>query len=182
MKLFKPFRAFTVVLFVLLLASAYVFHNSESKIGTYIPTDGHILYIYEQLAINSGQQDIPPLIILDSPIINAWTDGNTITMTTSMLRTFENDDELALVLAHEMAHAINKDPSRGYDDVNSNDTEAHADKLGAFIMMRAGFDECRGKEIFKIFKRLFGDTANPVGHPDFAYRYDQLDLPQCHVL
>ncbi len=182
MKLFKPLRAFTVVLFVLLLLSVHVFNNKQYTMGSYVPTDDHILSIYQQLAINSGQQDIPPLIILDSTIINAWTDGTTITLTTGILKIFENDDELAMVLAHEMAHAINKDPQRTDGAVLPNDVEAHADKLGAYIMMRAGFDECKGKEVFAVFKRLFGDTSHPQGHPDFAYRYDQLNLPQCHVL
>lgn len=145
-------------------------------------TEQQVVQIYERLARNSGEQGFPALTILDSPVINAWTDGINITITTGILKVFQNDDELALVLAHEMGHYMNHDPQRGYGDITSNDTEAHADKMGAYIMMRAGFDECKGKEIMHVFKHLFGDTANPMGHPDFAYRYDQLDLPLCHKL
>lgn len=37
--------------------------------------------------------------------VNAWTDGYSVWMTRGMLRFVRNDDELAIVLAHEMAHA-----------------------------------------------------------------------------
>ncbi len=183
MELYKPIRFFTFILVLLLVISSCIFYiggHKKQDVSKKVNI-AHIQQIYDRLAVNSGQQDIPPLIVLDVPVVNAWTDGAAVTFTTGILAVMENDDEIAMVLAHEMAHAINHDPSRGYADVNSNDTEAHADKMGAFIMMRAGFNECRGKEVFRVFKRLFGDTANPTGHPDFAYRFDQLDLPMCHV-
>jgi predicted Zn-dependent protease len=45
----------------------------------------------------------------DGPIhpdsVNAWTDGSRIWITRGMIRFLRNDDELALVLAHELAHA-----------------------------------------------------------------------------
>lgn len=36
---------------------------------------------------------------------NAWTDGKGVWITRGMLRFLKNDDELAIVLAHEMVHA-----------------------------------------------------------------------------
>ncbi len=177
MKLYKPFRLLTLILFVVALASINLLNNNLNR--QKVVDSSHVSAIYSRLAVNSGHQDIPPLLILDSEIANAWTDGQIIVITTSMLNMFENDDQLAMVLAHEIAHFINKDVGRSDGEVLPNDIEAHADKLGAFIMMRAGFDECKGKEVFKVFKREFGDTATPVGHPDFAYRHDQLNLPMC---
>lgn len=38
-------------------------------------------------------------------IVNAWTDGEGVWITRGMTRFLQNDDELAVVLAHEMAHA-----------------------------------------------------------------------------
>ncbi len=173
--MFKAFLILAMATSLVLLQLTYKIGYNQPK----VVSNAHIIDIYEKLAANSGQQDIPPLIILDSPEVNAWTNGTTVNFTTGILAVMENDDEIALVLAHEMAHAINHDPERVDQEVTPNNTEAHADKMGAYIMMRAGFDECKGKEIFKVFKKLFGDTADPVGHPDFAYRYDQLDLPMC---
>ncbi len=139
----------------------------------------HVQNVYDQLAINAGQQDVPPLVILDDEQINAWTDGKQVVLTTGILKVLENDDEMALVMAHEIAHAINHDIM--HDDIDQSTIEAHADKLGAFIMMRAGFDICKGNQVFAVFKRLFGDTSVAQDHPNFAYRLDQLDLPQCHL-
>jgi predicted Zn-dependent protease len=38
-------------------------------------------------------------------LVNAWTDGETVAITRGMMRFLKSDDELAIVLAHEMAHA-----------------------------------------------------------------------------
>src|SRR5919108_1194103 len=37
--------------------------------------------------------------------VNAWTDGESVWVTRGMMRFVKNDDELAVVVAHEMAHA-----------------------------------------------------------------------------
>lgn len=37
--------------------------------------------------------------------VNAWTDGSSVWISRGMMRFLKNDDELAIVLAHEMAHA-----------------------------------------------------------------------------
>lgn len=37
--------------------------------------------------------------------VNAWTDGESVWITRGMMRFLKNDGELAIVLAHEMAHA-----------------------------------------------------------------------------
>jgi predicted Zn-dependent protease len=37
--------------------------------------------------------------------VNAWTDGESVSITRGMMRFVKNDDELAIVVAHEMAHA-----------------------------------------------------------------------------
>ncbi|HWP59878.1 MAG TPA: M48 family metallopeptidase [Candidatus Acidoferrales bacterium] len=44
------------------------------------------------------------LIYLDSP--NAFSDGDSIGITTAMMRALRDDDELAFVLAHEIAHNV----------------------------------------------------------------------------
>jgi predicted Zn-dependent protease len=42
---------------------------------------------------------------LDADAVSAWTDGESVWITRGMMRFLKSDDELALVLAHEMAHA-----------------------------------------------------------------------------
>jgi predicted Zn-dependent protease len=41
---------------------------------------------------------------MDPASINAFTDGKNVFVTEGMVRFLKNDDELALILAHEMAH------------------------------------------------------------------------------
>ena len=45
--------------------------------------------------------------------VNAFADGNTIAVTTGMLRFVKSDDELAVVLGHELAHNILAHPTKG---------------------------------------------------------------------
>lgn len=136
--------------------------------------------VFNKLAKSTGAPDIiEPLQILDSDEVNAWTDGKNITITTGLMKHIENNDELALVLAHEMGHVLNGDVTRGDQPMDPRVIEANADKMGAFIMMRAGFDVCKGKQIFKVFEEIYGDSAIPSDHPDDAFRLDQLNLPQC---
>jgi predicted Zn-dependent protease len=42
---------------------------------------------------------------VNADAVNAWTDGESVWITRGMMRFLKNDDELAVVLAHEMAHA-----------------------------------------------------------------------------
>jgi predicted Zn-dependent protease len=42
---------------------------------------------------------------IDADAVNAWTDGEGVWVSRGMIRFLKSDDELALVLAHEMAHA-----------------------------------------------------------------------------
>lgn len=170
----RRIRLFVVIVFVLLVSSGvslYLDHRPTRA------SDAQVVSIYERLSHNSGQ-DVPPLIILQSPIVNAWTDGSSVVITTSMLEVMQNEDQIAMVLGHEIAHAINNDVL--HDDQEQSIVEAHADKLGAFIMMRAGFDICKGKDFFTRMKDLYGDTAASQDHPSFAFRHDQLNLPQCN--
>ena len=47
-----------------------------------------------------------PLALLRRDELNAYADGTNVYFTMGMLRFVENDDELALILSHEMAHNI----------------------------------------------------------------------------
>lgn len=170
-----------VVALVGVIAIFFLQPTDKERIKYTIFTYKEVNQVYEHIILNSGQSQRPPFHIVENMgVINAWTDGASITITTGMLHLFHNKHELAMVLGHEVAHFIAHDIYHG--DLLQEDIEANADKLGAFIMMRAGYDPCKGKEIMHTFKCLFGDFAAPVDHPSNAYRYDQLDLPMCHTI
>lgn len=81
-----------------------------------------------------------------------------------------NKDELALVLGHEIGHSKMWYYSRIYS--NNHINEFAADWLGFEYMKRAGFDQCKGREIFKKFS-----PGVSFSHPDPKDRYN--NLPGC---
>lgn len=180
MNLFKNEKIRKTILTILFVSSLSFYINLELNSEKVHIEKLQVQRVYNKLALVSGTQKMVPLVVLQSPIINAWTDGFNITITTGMLKLIKNNHELAMVLGHEMAHVLAGDTTRDGQPIDPNFIEANADKLGAYIMMRAGYDPCIGKEIMRTFKDKFGDDASAQGHPGNAYRLDQLDLPQCH--
>ncbi len=140
----------------------------------------HIQDIYSQVIVATGQtQDALPLEISDNPTVNAYNDGTRIVIFQGLINYTKSDDEIALVLGHEIAHGT----LHHLKELNTNDVnkvaelEANADKMGAVYMMKAGYNVCKGREFFH---RLLQSYGNALGqnHPDFSYRYDELNV-QC---
>ena len=108
------------------------------------------------------------VLVSNSDAINAYADGQRIAITRGMLRFVENDRELALVIAHELAHnamehirsqqqnywmgsvvdiiaGVYGVPTGGLfgnlaSRAYSPEFEAEADYVGLYIMARAGID------------------------------------------
>lgn len=92
---------------------------------------------------------------------NAFADGRHVLLTTGLVTRLQNDDELAFVVAHEIAHNIlhhamimRGDGVRhglgrtlGRSGRIVRKTEHAADTLGGEIMIDAGFDPVRGAAI-----------------------------------
>jgi predicted Zn-dependent protease len=87
--------------------------------------------------------------------VNAFASGSTVIMTTALLDFLKSDDELAVVLGHEMSHNILKHPDlldeqgvpgkgilRGIGKNASRvwKTEEEADRFGIKLVWRAGYD------------------------------------------
>jgi Zn-dependent protease with chaperone function len=85
---------------------------------------------------------------------SAFADGRYAIMTTKMLGFIENDDELAVVMAHEIAHNLLGHPARlkeekvphgilrnfGKNAARVRATEEEADKLGMKLLWAAGYN------------------------------------------
>ena len=144
---------------------------------------------------NGVEQDIPvipvlscsyPVHLVHSDSVNAWADGNAVYITSGMLRFVENDDELALIIGHELAHntrnhmaskrgnillgALIGAAISGVSGVNvtdigtqagaaafSQEFEAEADYVGVYHAARAGFDVTKAADLW----RRIG-TSNPA--------------------
>ncbi len=140
--------------------------------------DKFIYDMYQQIVTQTGQmQDVLPFNIVESQEINAYNDGKRIVMFRGLINSAKSWDEIALVLGHEVAHGmlghLGKLSSQDPHEITV--LEANADKMGAVYMMKAGFNVCVGREIYKRWKTELGNHQN-TDHPDYSYRYDELNI------
>lgn len=137
-----------------------------------------IRQIYAKLWAQTGQiKDKLPLVIEKNNQENAYNDGTKIVIFTGMIDTAKSDDEIALILGHEIAHGNLWHLKMGLKiltDEQLSELEANADKMGAVYMMKAGYDVCAGREMFKRWQKQ-GDYVS-ADHPNHAYRYAELNI------
>lgn len=121
-----------------------------------------------------------------SPEIEAKADGRNLSVTTALLDYVSSDNELALAIAHEMAHnalghrallaaqGVRRGIFGSYGRNSSArllEAERAADRLGYYLMARGGFDPA----VAPLFwERLYQGPANsrhaPGTHPDARAR------------
>jgi hypothetical protein len=81
----------------------------------------------------------PAHVVFDE-YVNGHTDGRAVWITSELMRTVDDDVNLALIVAHEMAHAM-----AGHLELNPSDEarkvlELQADSMALVMLSRAGFD------------------------------------------
>lgn len=122
--------------------------------------------------------------------LNARADGSSVHISSALARFAATDDELAVILAHELAHNVlehrdvldREAPARrvfgnlAVSPGRLERVEREADRVGLYLMARAGF----AYEIAPAFWRRFGEANWRVrwaqwGHPSAAVRARQLD-------
>jgi hypothetical protein len=141
------------------------------------------------------------VLYADEP--NALTAVKDISVTTGLLRFFENDDDLALILGHELAHAIMRHTE---EKVNRNqlnavlgllgvlsgryrsipvvdpypkEKEKEADYLGLYLAAAAGFDVSHAADVHRSWAAQNPTKLNASmwsTHPSFPERAVLLDL------
>lgn len=113
--------------------------------------------------------DIPAKVIFSSDI-NGHTDGREILMTSALMQSVPDDTNLALVIAHEMAHVI-----AGHAELApSQDLELEADRMALVLMARAGYDIDAAVDYWKSATHPHegGDKAES-SHPTTRARYKE---------
>lgn len=144
--------------------------------------DSNLTNIYNRIIIHTGRaNEIPPLYMIGNTwsawVPNAMATERGIYFTYAELSYAKNDDELALIMAHEMSHVLLGHISHPYLPFSALQ-EAQADQLGAFLMMRAGYDVCKGRLYWLRYRETEGDEI--VGsHPNGSTRFHQLKMPWC---
>lgn len=111
--------------------------------------------------------------------LNARADGRRLFISTALAGFAESDDELAVILGHELAHHVLR--HRRWNDAGGaarqtndeartaeggeGDGERQADRVGLFLMARAGFDPA----VAAPFWRRFGESNWRVRHPQLGH-------------
>ena len=134
--------------------------------------------------------------LLPSARIHAKADGTHLSITTALVDYVANDDELALVIAHEMAHnALGHRAqfeaqgvrrglfgSYGANAVKVREAERQADRFGYFLMARAGFNAGVAQTFWT---RLYAGPArgdsDVTTHPDLRMRLDDAAKAQGEI-
>lgn len=126
-----------------------------------------------------------------STAINAFANGRHITVTTGMMDFTQSDDELALILGHELAHntmghirkVVGNFILSGFATRYTRPFELESDYVGLYYMVRAGFDP---DEVEAFWRRLADVDPRSVNraktHPTFPNRYLRLAAAREEVL
>lgn len=107
--------------------------------------------------------------IVDSARYNAWAKAGRISLTSRLVNR-SSDDELAFVIAHEMAHVI-LDHSG-----SSRKNELAADYWAAKLMFRSGFDANAASHVLARlqFRRVLGFPFSLLSHPSQSRRMESV--------
>ena len=89
--------------------------------------------------------------------LDAYTDTREIAVTSALIDFAENDDELALIVGHELAHVI-RQGQPGAPMAGTSGVEADADMLGAALAHCAGYDSARGAAFWPRYRQQDADA------------------------
>ena len=111
------------------------------------------------------------LRLRSSSVINAYADGRNITFTTGMIDFVKSDEELAMIVGHEMAHntkghirkIVTNVVLTGYSKRYTRPFESEADYVGLYYMARAGYN-IDGVEDF-------WDRLSKIGNPKYIAKH-----------
>ena len=119
------------------------------------------------------------VMVENSPVWNAYAtktwDHNKFIILNEGLINDVNDDELALVLAHEYAHHLLDHVEslmvhRDRVGFNPKYAEKMADFLGYYISVTAGYDKCAGYNLWSRKTEESGDYILGESHPSGSQR------------
>ncbi|NLR69401.1 M48 family metalloprotease [Novosphingobium sp. ERN07] len=106
--------------------------------------------------------------------IDAHSDARNVSISTGLVTLSANDDELAMVAGHEMAHIIHRD-RRGGGIGKRRRMEDAADSLGLQLLHCAGYHASAGVMLFdRLRKRDWLGFLRAPTHRSFAKRVERL--------
>jgi hypothetical protein len=112
--------------------------------------------------------DISAKVVFSNDI-NGHTDGIDVLITSALMRSVPDDTNLALVIAHEMAHVI----AGHVGQLPTQDIELEADRMALVLMARAGYDIDAAVRYWEINEHPHdGGSAAQSSHPSTRARYE----------
>lgn len=107
---------------------------------------------------------------------NGHTDGKQIIITSELMKTVPDDVNLALIIAHEMAHAI-----KGHHRKEKN-LELTADSMALIMLARAGYDIDRAINYWRDAIHPHADyQTTSKTHPSISERYENFRKEQARI-
>ncbi len=125
-----------------------------------------------------------------TPTINAYATGKTIIVTSGMMKFVKNDEELAAIVGHELAHNELKHIRKtltnlvlsGFATRYTRAFESEADYVGLYYTARAGYDIDGVEDIWRRLSRLsLRPIARAKTHPTFPDRYVRLAAARSEI-
>ena len=170
------------ILFNILVALALVYYVVNIYVP-FKPTLNTIDRVYGKILKASGINEAPPNIVVDTLGSGAYYDGVDIHISNTLLRSLRNEDELALVIAHEFSHALLKHVTLVVQTITFPDTryrEVQADIYGTFLVDKAGYDSCNAAKFWlRLYNTTTGAILNTSSHPSPLQRYHYLYDGRC---
>jgi len=156
----------------------------------------------KKLRVKRGEEivelNIEPVQVCDynlrlsqSTAINAYADGRNITMTAGMMKFTESDNELALIIGHELAHnTMGHIPKAIANFILSfggtrytRPFESEADYVGLYYLVRAGYSP---EGVEKFWQRLATVAPKSINraktHPTFPERYLRIQAAREEII
>lgn len=104
----------------------------------------------------------------------AYSDDRDLAITSNLIAFTANDDELALIVGHELAHVILRDEP-GKPNAETRRRETQADLLGSALAHCAGYDVARGAAFWTRYRLQVGsDALRLPSHPSPDQREAQI--------
>lgn len=145
---------------------------------SFIALEKRYTKMYERLKLFT-QQSPPPFYYVQSDTVSAYVNTSSVVLYSGMAEFAENDHQVAMVLAHEIAHYELGHVLSYRGQAIQIMREAMADKLSVYYMEKAGYDVCKGLLIWKKMIKKYGDKPYYSNHPSSSYRLEALRLGRC---
>jgi len=153
------------------------------EVATQTAYDGETAELTIRRGEDRHDMNLSPETLCDYPInvffhkeANGHTDGEQVIITSELMKIVPDDVNLALIIAHEMAHAIEGHQRK------SKDLELKADRMALVMMTRAGYDIARAISYWRDAVHPhaeFQETSST--HPSIKERYENFRREQKRI-